>query len=184
MYLMKNAVAKISRMRNNAKYWIDKLGLQSHPEGGHYKEVYRSDELIEKKALPERYSGNRAFSTSIYYLLQKGEKSAFHRIKSDETWYFHDGSELEIAIIDSTGSFSKKLLGLDIEKGCLPQLTIKHGSWFGAKTNGEFTLVGCNVAPGFDFADFEMGNFPEMLDQFPQHGNILKEFCVVTSYFD
>jgi len=174
---MKNAAAKISRMRNKAKYWIDQIGLKPHPEGGHFKEVYRSDELIIKNDLPERYAGDRPFSTSIYFLLQQGEISGFHCIKSDETWYFHDGDELELFIIDSAGSLIRKVLGINPETESVPQITIERGNWFAARSLGEFTLVGCNVSPGFDFEDFEMADFATMARQYPQHEQILTKFC-------
>jgi uncharacterized protein len=174
---MRNAAAKTLKMSNKVKYWIEKLNLQPHPEGGYFREVYRSDEIIFKENLPERYTGDRSFSTSIYFLLERGEVSAFHRIKSDETWYFHDGDSLEIYSLDKSGSLRRKILGLDIENGDLPQLTIKRGSWFAAQTTRDFTLVGCNVSPGFDFADFEMGGYAKLVKLFPQHEEILRQFC-------
>jgi len=175
---MRNAAAKTLKMLNKAKYQIEKLGLQLHPEGGHFREVYRSDETTAKEHLPKRYKGDRSFSTSIYFLLERGEVSAFHRIKSDEIWYFHDGDSLEIYCLDKSGSLQRKTLGLDIENGDFPQLTIKRGSWFAARTKGEFTLVGCNVSPGFDFADFEMGDYTKLLKQYPQHEEMLRQFCL------
>jgi len=165
-------------MHNKARYWIDHLRLKPHPEGGHFKEVYRSDELIEKSNLPERYTDDRAFSTSIYFLLQQAEISAFHRIKSDETWYFHDGDELELFIIDSAGSLIRKILGINPAKESQPQITVEKGNWFAARSLGEFTLVGCNVSPGFDFDDFEMADFTELVTLYPQHTAVLKEFCL------
>lgn len=165
-------------MQSRAKFWIEKLKLQPHPEGGHFREVYRSDEVIFKENLPKRYQGDRSFSTSIYFLLERGEVSAFHRIKSDETWYFHNGDSLEIYIIDQGGSLHRKTLGVNIEKGDLPQITIERGSWFAARTIGGFTLVGCNVSPGFVFEDFEMGELSKLLKLYPKHEKILIEFCL------
>jgi len=175
---MKNAVAKTLLMHNNAKYWIDQLSLIPHPEGGHFKEVYRSDEKISRKHLPERFNCDRSFASSIYFLLQKGELSAFHKIKSDETWYFHEGEALEIVIIDEMGILTRKLLGLNLSSGAMPQITVDKNQWFAAKTLGEFTLVSCNVAPGFDFNDFELGDFDEMVSEFPQYEKIFREFCI------
>lgn len=165
-------------MLNKAEYWINHLGLHLHPEGGHFKEVYRSSEKITGNNLPDRYTESRSFSTSIYFLLNKDEISAFHRIKSDETWYFHDGDELELFIIDENGSLTTKKVGINPETGGLPQLTIKKNQWFSARTMGEFTLLSCNVAPGFDFMDFELAEYKNMLDKYPQHEKLLKAFCL------
>ena len=96
--------------RNKAQYWIERLRLEPHPEGGHYKEVYKANETIFKTNLPKRYQGDRAFSTSIYFLLQKNEFSAFHRLKSDETWYFHGGDPIELLIIDHRGILEKMVI--------------------------------------------------------------------------
>jgi len=165
-------------MSSKAKTWIEKLDLQPHPEGGHFREVYRSEEVIFKENLPNRYQGDRSFSTSIYFLLERGEISAFHRLRSDETWYYHDGDNLEIFIIDKAGSLLRKTLGLNIEEGEKPQITIERGSWFAARTLGEFTFVGCNVSPGFDFVDFEMGDFSTLVKQYPQQKKTLLKFCI------
>ena len=162
---------------NTANYWIDKLELVRHPEGGYFKEVYRSDENIEESALPERYRGERSFATSIYFLLKGDEFSNFHRIQSDETWHFYVGSVLELNVLSKEGGLEKYLLGRDLEKGELLQVTIPRNHWFGARVldrNG-FALLGCTVAPGFHFDDFELGNRKELLKQFPAHSEIIKE---------
>ena len=90
-------------MPETAVYWINHLKLQEHPEGGYFREVYRSGEFIQKKGLPVRYSSFRAFSTSIYFLLKGTQFSAFHRLKSDEIWHFHYGSTITIYLLHSTG---------------------------------------------------------------------------------
>lgn len=164
-------------MPDKAKYLIDKLKLQPHPEGGHFREVYRSDELVFKENLPKRYQGDRAFSTSIYFLLERGEISVFHRIKSDETWYFHDGDTMEIFMIDLKGNLHKKMLGPVIDEGNCLQLTIERGQWFAARSTGDYTLVGCNVSPGFDFSDFEMAYHSYLIRLYPQHKAIIDQFC-------
>lgn len=161
---------------NNAKYYVEKLKLQKHPEGGWFKEVYRSKDFIEKETLNSRFSGKRNVSTSIYFLLEKGDFSAFHRIKSDETWHFYDGNKLEIYEISLDGELKTHRLGLDLENGELPQITIPHGHYFASKTTGDFTLVGCTVAPGFDFEDFEMPTKKELLDLFPKQKEIIQKF--------
>ncbi len=154
-------------------YWIIKLSLSAHPEGGWFKENYRSNELILKEALPERFPGNRNFSTAIYYLLEKGDFSAFHRIKSDELWHFYDGDSLEIIEINPNGKITSHLLGLEN----LPQIIIRANSWFAARPLGAYTLAGCTVSPGFNFEDFEMADKKELLKTFPQHTEILELLC-------
>lgn len=160
---------------NNANYYIEKLALQKHPEGGWFKEVYRSGESIAVDALDDRFSGERSVSTSIYFLLQQGEFSAFHKIKSDETWHFYDGGMLELFSVSPEGILSVHKLGLNIQDGELPQITIPHGHFFAAKPIGDFTLVGCTVAPGFDFADFEMPDKGNLKKLFPEFENIIEE---------
>ncbi len=162
---------------NTVNYWIEKLELTKHPEGGYFKEVYRSDENMEESALPERYRGERAFATSIYFLLKGDEFSSFHRIQSDETWHFYVGSVLELNVLSIEGVLEKYLLGRELEKGELLQVTIPRNHWFGARVldrNG-FALLGCTVAPGFHFDDFELADREELLEQFPAHSEIIRE---------
>lgn len=137
-----------------ADYWIRRLKLRKHPEGGFYREVYRAAETIGANGLPSRYRGKRSLSTSIYFLLRGRDVSRFHRLKSDETWHFYRGTPLTIHVISPRGRYSAVPLG----KGSF-QHTVCRGSWFGATVDGArgFALVGCTVAPGFDFADLEMG---------------------------
>ena len=163
---------------NNAKYYVEKLKLQKHPEGGWFKEVYRSNDLIEKEALNSRFTEKRNVSTSIYFLLEEGDFSAFHRIKSDETWHFYDGRRLEIYEISPDGELKIHQLGLNLENGELPQITIPHGHYFASKTTGDFTLVGCTVAPGFDFEDFEMPSKNELFDLYPKQKEIIQIFGI------
>ena len=160
-----------------AEYYIKSLELQKHPEGGWFKEVYRSTEEIAKEHLPDRYTGTRHHSTSIYFLLTSDTFSAFHRIKSDELWHFYDGFPVTIYMIDDDGNYSEITLGRDIESGEVLQCVIPHGVWFGAKVNSHdsFCLVGCTVAPGFHFDDFELGEREELLKKFPEHKEIIKK---------
>lgn len=162
----------------DAGYWIKKLNLEPHPEGGFYKETYRSHEIIPKKALPDRFSGDRVFSTCIYYLLNKEDFSAFHRIQQDELWHFYDGSSLTIHIIDPDGAYFTKKLGTDMDEGETPQVVVAAGCFFSAETNDKklFSLTGCTVAPGFDFADFELPDKNELLALFPQHKELISRF--------
>lgn len=160
-----------------AKNWATYLNLLPHPEGGFYKEIYRSTELIKQEHLPARFTGSRAFATSIYYLLEKGDFSAFHRIKQDEIWHHYDGGALEVHIIKPTGEYNVKLVGKDITKGQEPQVVINAGDIFGSRpiAGTEFALLGCGVAPGFDFDDFELNDRTWLLEQYPQHTEIINE---------
>ena len=160
----------------SSKYWIDKLNLVSHPEGGYFKDVYRSDESLKAASLPSRFLGDRSFSTAIYFLLEKGQKSAFHRIKSDELWHFYDGDPVIIYIIDQKGSLSTLKLGLNFNKGYSPQIVIPANCWFAAETEGNFTLSGCTVAPGFNFDDFELAARNKLSEEFPQHKVLINKF--------
>ncbi len=165
-------------MDHSADYWIQNLNLLPHPEGGYYREVYRSSEHIPHNALPERYSGDRNFATSIYFLLESGLPSRLHRLKSDELWFFHDGSPLEVVMIDGAGSMTRHRLGTHLEKGEVPQVVMPGGAYFGARVCAEksFTLVSCVVAPGFDFRDFEMPGKEGLVGLFPAHRDIILEF--------
>ncbi len=161
----------------DSAYWIKKLKLAPHPEGGWFKEVYRSPEVVNREALPPRFSGSRNFSTAIYYLLEEGDFSAFHRIKSDEIWHFYDGLTMEIIEINATGKLTIHYLGTEPGKDTQPQVVVKAGSWFAARPLGSFTLVGCTVSPGFDFADFEMADKSQLTKQFPQYKNLTESLC-------
>ncbi|MCD4734618.1 MAG: cupin domain-containing protein [Bacteroidales bacterium] len=166
-------------MTDIAQLWIKKLGLKRHPEGGFYREIYRSDEFINKKSLPERYSSYRNYSTSIYYLLAGIEISTFHRIKSDEIWHFYDGAPLFIYILKEDHTLQKVVLGNRIDKNELPQVVIKRGNWFAAEVSrkNSFTLTGCTVAPGFDFDDVEFAKKEEMTRSYPQYAQIFNKLC-------
>jgi len=162
----------------NTEYWVDRLGLETHPEGGFFKEVYRSDETISHTALPKRFSGERVFSTSIFYLLNKNDISLFHRIKQDEIWHFYEGASLTIHCISPDGVYSALVLGRDIECGESFQVVVKRGCHFAAEINNKesFSLAGCTVAPGFDFEDFELPSRMELIGAFPQHEKIINSF--------
>ncbi|MFX1275067.1 MAG: cupin domain-containing protein [Promethearchaeota archaeon] len=153
----------------NANYYINNLNLEKHPEGGYYKEIYRSDEIV---SFNDR---KRNLGTSIYYLLESKDVSHFHRLKSDEIFHFHDGSSLIIYIIDSNGELTKHSLGLDVEKGEYPQIIIPKGSIFGAEVikDNSFTLVGCIVFPGFNFEDFELLDRKYLLKNYPKYKEII-----------
>jgi uncharacterized protein len=151
-----------------AQYWIEHLHLQAHPEGGFYKETYRAAEQIPKEGLPGRFPAARHYSTAIYFLLRAQDRSLFHRIKSDELWHFHAGSSLTIYVLQD-GQCREHILGADIEKGESLQVVVPANCWFGAKVNDPngYVLSGCTVAPGFDFADFELADRGLLLKEFP-----------------
>lgn len=163
-------------MRHSAAYWIEKLQLIPHVEGGAFGEVYRSDLLIPKSALPLFFRGGRSASTSIYFLLAQGQFSAFHRIASDELWHFYFGDPLLIYEINHAGRMIEHRLGQDPEKGESFQAVVKAGSWFASvpAPGSEYALVGCTVAPGFDFADFELAEREVLAAQYPEHADMIR----------
>ncbi|QMU29716.1 cupin domain-containing protein [Adhaeribacter radiodurans] len=151
---------------------IRRLKLQPHPEGGFYRETYRSNQ-----SLVNNQGQNRNVSTAIFYLLQDNYKSAFHRILSDELWFFHQGLTVEIVIIQD-GQLTSVLLGNDFEKGEIPQAIIPANTWFAAKIKNRtgYSLISCTVAPGFDFADFELAEKEKLLQQFPHLKDAIEEY--------
>jgi predicted cupin superfamily sugar epimerase len=143
---------------------IQKYNLEPHPEGGWYKQTYKSNEEIPADALPERFGASRAFSTAIYFLLEKGNFSAFHRIKSDECWHFYAGDTLLIYIIEQTGELKIISLGSNYEKGQSFQYVVPADCWFAScpAPGSEYCFVGCTVSPGFEFEDFELADATEL----------------------
>lgn len=155
---------------------IARYDLKPHPEGGFYAETYRAEATIDftnEGAFPS----NRSYGTAIYFLLISDSFSAFHKIKSDEIWHFYAGSPIEIIEITPTGECIKTVLGQDYNKGQVFQYTVLAGNWFASRVlnNQPFGLVGCTVAPGFSFEDFEMPTRAKLLESFPQHNNIIVE---------
>ena len=162
-----------------ANQLIQKYNLQPHPEGGWYKQTYKSKERIDADALPERFGAIRAFSTAIYFLLEKGNFSAFHRIKSDECWHFYKGDALDIYIIEQNGELKIISLGNDLEKGHSFQYVVPANCWFASRPapESEYCFVGCTVSPGFEFEDLELADVTELSVMYPQHKSIIKELC-------
>ena len=158
------------------EFWINHLELTPHPEGGFYRETYRSAENIQLCGLPSRFPAPRSFCTAIYFMLRSQDKSMFHRIKSDELWHFHAGSTLHIYLLRPDG-LSVFKLGDKLEEGNSLQVIIPANSWFGAKliSPNAYTLAGCTVAPGFDFKDFELADRENLLQEFPSHAEIISE---------
>jgi hypothetical protein len=165
-------------MAKTAQYWINKINLIAHPEGGYYCETYRSQLSIAKEALPPEFTGSRLVSTAIYFLLEGENFSAFHRLRSDEIWHFYAGGTIAVHVIDPDGSYSKIQLGSDPQAGEVFQAVVKAGSWFASKVRDpkSFALAGCTVAPGFDFADFELGKRSELVKLYPQHRKLIEQF--------
>lgn len=165
--------------RPTADEIIHLFKLQTHPEGGFFQESYRSKTQLTN--LPLHFSGPRSCSTAIYFLLPSGSKSALHRIKSDEVWHFYLGDSLTLVQISPEGECQQYILGQNIVKGEKLQHTVPAGYWFGAypNSNSSYSFVGCTVAPGFDFADFELGEKSQLLQQFPQHAPIIEKLTVV-----
>ena len=158
-----------------AKDYIQHLQLIPHPEGGYYKETYRSSTQIQA----DYFDGNRSVATSIYFLLRDTEKSHLHRIKSDEQWYYHAGEVLEIIVLHE-GKLTIQLLGKNIKNGESLHITVPAGAWFGSRVRNQkgFVLVSCVVAPGFDFADFELASYKKISREFPAYDSLLKEMSI------
>lgn len=154
---------------------VKSLNMLPHPEGGFYKEVYRSKNTISKDALENKFSGDRSYCTSIYFLLTSENFSGFHRIKQDEIWNFYEGSPLLVHVIDKEGIYTCHEIGMDTSKELYPQLVVPAGAWFASsvKNKNDYSFVGCTVAPGFDFEDFELAERTQLIEEYPQHSAII-----------
>ncbi len=155
-----------------AKEIIQQLQLLPHPEGGWYRETYRSAETMTTKN-----GAKRNVCTAIYFLLEGKDKSHFHRIVSDETWFFHSGEALEILMIEGR-ELRSVLLGNNLSKGEMLHFTVPARTWFAAsiKSGTGYSLVSCTVAPGFDFADFELAERAKLSNEFSELKNVIREF--------
>lgn len=156
---------------NELELLVSSLQLQPHPEGGFYRETYRSSGNMN---IPD--SGIRNYSTCIYYLLTADTFSAFHRIKSDEIWHFYKGHPIHLHLIDHNGRYNEVLIGNDIEAKQTPQFIIPAGYWFAASVDSDFALAGCTVSPGFDFQDFELADRAELIGKFPEYMEVITKF--------
>jgi len=158
-----NAAAEVADL-------IARLGLRAHPEGGFYCEAFRSDAIVEP-----RPGVLRAASTAIYFPLPAGGFSTFHRVASDEVWHHYDGDPVDLHTIDAQGAYACVRIGRRFREGEVPQHAVRAGVWQAAEPIGErFALCGCTVAPGFEFADFEMAVRAEMVARFPEHRAIVQ----------
>lgn len=162
----------------DAAFYIQQLQLQPHPEGGYYAETYRSKGNIPADALTG-FTGERCYSTAIYYLLEEGDFSAFHRIKSDECWHYYAGGTVLVHVLHNDGSYQCAKLGAALDKGELFQFVVPANTWFAAECtpNSRFVLGGCTVAPGFDFADLEMAEKQLLIQEFPEDATIISRLC-------
>lgn len=153
---------------------VRRFNLLPHPEGGFYAEIYRAREGPATSALPARFSASpatRSFATGIYFLMTRGNFSAFHRIASDEGWHFYDGDALIVHVIHPDGRYEAIKLGRG--EGETFQAYVPHGAWFASESLGAYSFVGCTVAPGFEFADFELAKRDELIKEYPQHAELI-----------
>lgn len=160
---------------NRIQTLIDQLDLTHHPEGGYFRETHRSTSKIPQNSLPNKFNRDRNYYTSIYFLLTSDDFSAFHKINQEETWYYHEGSSIKIHQISPNGTYSFVILGNDVLKKEQFQHTVPVGYWFAAtvEQKDSYTLIGCAVAPGFDFDDFILAERNELIALFPEHEKII-----------
>ncbi len=154
---------------------IQKLGLKEHPEGGLYREIYRSPGSIGIDSLPAEYDRDHCYGTSIYFMLRPGECSKLHRLRTDELWHFYEGSPLNVIIFQHDVPLKNIILGPDIYNGQNYQGIIEKGAWFGAYQADphRHSLIGCTMAPGFEFADFEIAGREKLIREFPDYSDII-----------
>jgi uncharacterized protein len=190
----------------DAKYWIEKLGLEAHPEGGYFRQTYKSELRIVPEASGRAHAiakggarmgqpgfhGSRSASTAIYFLLEGENFSAFHRLRSDEMWHFYLGSPLVVHVLDPAGEYSSILLGGNPKTGQVFQAVVRAGCWFAAELGQKpdfsqdpsgvepppYALVGCTVAPGFEFEDFEMARREELQARYPDEKEMIQRLTL------
>ena len=158
-----------------AKELIRHLGLQPHPkEGGFFRETYRAAESCP--ALPSRYQGSRSASTAIYYLLTPNTFSALHRLHTDEIFHFYLGDPIRMVQLDPAGEGRTIILGPDVLKGQQLQVLVPRGVWQGSylEPGGAFALLGCTVAPGFEYADYESGDRHMLTKEYPAFADMIR----------
>lgn len=145
---------------------IERYGLEAHPEGGYFRESYRS----------ARDASGRAHATAIYFLLPRGERSKLHRLKSDEIWHFYLGGPLVVVEIDLKGHVTETRLGSNFERGEVLQHVVPAGHWFGAypAAGSAFSFVGCTVSPGFEFDEFELADCETLVARFPHADGLIR----------
>lgn len=154
---------------------VEHFDLQAHPEGGYFRETYRSQASLPAQQLPGDFPDRRHISTCIYFLLTADNFSAFHRIRQDEIWHFYYGAPLTLHLLTQDGAYQKHHIGMDIHQGAIPQFIVPGGAWFAAEVAqpGAFSFIGCTVAPGFDFADFELAQAAELIQVYPAQAELI-----------
>jgi len=160
----------------SAQEIIELLGLKPlRVEGGYFLETYKCQELIPRKALPERYHGKRSFGTAIFYLLTPDTVSALHRLESDEIFHFYLGDPVTMLQLHPDGSTNVVTLGHDIRSDQQLQVVVPRGTWQGSLLNegGDFALLGCTVAPGFEYSDYESGSRGDLLKEYPEQEDLI-----------
>ena len=164
---------------NESNKLIQLLNLQPHPEGGFYSRTYESNDYITSTDI-SRYQGEvRRACTSIYYLLNGNDFSAWHRLHSDEVWHYYKGSTVTIYMINDKGVLTRQKLGDPTqEPDAVFQYCIPANTWFAADIidKSSFCLVGCTVSPGFEFDDFTLAKRDKLIEQFPEHNHIITTF--------
>lgn len=163
-------------MPDTAEGWIDHLDLERHPEGGYYRETYRSDESISEEVLPDHFDGARDVSALIYFLLPADSVSALHRIRQDELWHFYAGAPITLHQIGPDGTYTTQTLGRAVTDGQTLHTVVPAGTWFGATVEVDegYGLAGCTTAPAFEFEDFELADRAALTEAFPQHAGIIE----------
>ncbi len=155
---------------------IRRLSLVPHPEGGFYRETYRSDEAPAKESDDLNLGRKRVWSTCIYYLLTGDTFSSFHRLWQDEIWHFYDGAACKLHMIFEDGTYAVAVTGRNLVHGEVPQVLVPGGTWMAAEVieKAGYSLVGCTVSPGFDFADFELAERRKLIAEYPHYTEIIK----------
>jgi predicted cupin superfamily sugar epimerase len=186
------AKAQAQRQRDEL---IQRFDLLPHPEGGYYRETYRAGLRVTRcdagvgDPVHGSDSGSHAASTAIYYLLCDGAYSAWHRIRADEIWHFYTGDPIEIHVLGADGALVSHRLGNPLETAnhstnVMFQVVVGAGDWFAAgrvEASHGFALAGCTVAPGFEFAEFEIASLDTLLASYPQHEDVIRQFCAAPS---
>jgi predicted cupin superfamily sugar epimerase len=165
-------------MIKDALYWIKELKLKPHPEGGHYVETYKSQVYTSENEVAQ-CKNRRQCASLIYYLLNKEECSAFHRLQSDEIWLFHAGSPLNLYLIEPNGDLRIEKLGAQPDREENLQVFVPANTWFAAELNqnDSYGLMSCLVSPGFEWQQFELADKNKLLQEFPKHNVLINRLC-------
>lgn len=165
-------------MKKDANYWIKELKLIPHPEGGHYAETYKSQVYSSENEVAQ-CKNRRQCASLIYYLLNKEECSAFHRLLSDEIWLFHAGAPLNLYLIDPKGNLRIETLGAQPEREENLQVFIPADTWFAAELNQKdsYSLMSCLVSPGFEWNEFELADKDLLSREYPEHASLINRLC-------